>query len=321
MAEFKKTIPRLQEIKRRQYPQRWGVEYQASIRATPKEAPSVSWAGTLTPAKLGGREFHLIGRPAKWFGLLALYHPLVWEIWEERVLHTFPYPHPLHGHERALGIEFAPFKGTLDVAERLGIQHPKIADRSTAGKEKWLAWPYLGDLLLFLLDDRGPYCVNWPIKDTQKAFRRPGPKTRGKPRLDVDHPAAIARNDLETEYHNDAGIRTQRLSQEDIDSEVRNNLYDLFLAHRKPVPISAVERDQATFELASSIRESQPAYRTLQRLERELGLSKESSIALLKQLIWERKVRVDLFRPVLTDQPLHPEGTEILAHYAAWFVR
>lgn len=322
MAQLRKTLTRLQLIISRQYPQRRGAGYVPSIQATPKEAPSVAWAAILTPAKLA-REFHLIGTPAKWFGLLALYHPDVWEIWEERVLHWMPHPHPLHGHPRAAGLPLPAFKGTLHVAERMGRlnQHPRIPDRSDPNNPKWVPWPYIGDLLLFLSDAKGPYCVNWPLKDTRKAFRRPGPKPRAKPRPDIDDSNAIARNELEIIYYQDAGIRTEQLSREDINPAVGHNLYDLFLAHRKATDVIAEARREAVQHFVDAVGTGIPAYRVLKHVEGKLGVSKEHAIALLKQAIWRRDVRVDLFKPVLMDRPLAAETVDVLDTYAAWFAR
>lgn len=322
MAQFKKTLAHLKQIRQRQYPQRRGAAYQPALRATAKEAPSVSWAGILTPAKLG-RELHLIGTPAKWFGLLALYNPSTWDIWEERILHVLPYPHPLQGHALAAGDDLQPFKGTVDVAERMGRlkQHPRIADRSDPTSLKWIPWPYIGDLLLFQQDNGGPYCLNWSIKDTRKGFRRPGPKPRSKPRADVDDPNAVARADLEILYYQDAGIRTEQLSAEDIDEEVRNNLFDLFLSHRRQIKVSDDIARQAVRHLQAAVGTDTPAYRELMHIEKTFGLSKEQSIALLKQSIWRRTIRVDLFAPVLLDRPLRPEATDVVEHYASWFAR
>lgn len=323
MAQFKKTFKNLEIIRQRQYPQRRGTDYQPSIRATAKNAPSVSWAVTLTPAKLGGREFHLLGLPAQWFGLFALYHPASWDIWEERVLHPHPHVHPLHGHESAAGLELMSFKGTLDVADRMGRlhHHPKVADRSNPCEPKWLPWPYLGDLLLFLRDSQGPYCVNWTIKDTAKAFRRPGPKPRAKPRADVDDANASARADLEVQYYLDAGIRTQKLSADDIDKDVRYNLYELFLSHRRELNLPPETIAAAVKHYTDAVDADEPAFKASQWIEAELGLTKEEAITLLKQAVWRRQVRVDLFKPLLMDRPLRAERVDVVIHYADWFAR
>ncbi len=53
------NVARLKIIYRRQTNPPWGADYTPSILATAQEAPSISRAFTLTPAKLGGRETHV----------------------------------------------------------------------------------------------------------------------------------------------------------------------------------------------------------------------------------------------------------------------
>ena len=315
------TLARRQKILDRQDPPGWGEEYVPSILATREEAPSISRAVQLWAKQLG-RSCHLLSKVEVRAATLALYHPALFELHEQRMLSSEPRPHPLANHPRYAGLNLSPLRGTLDVAQRLGVLSVIPLVRFTEDNERHLApFPLVGDLLLFLVDSQGPYCVNWPLKDTRKAFRRPGPKPRAKPRPDVDDPNAIARNELEIAYYQDAGIRTEQLSREDINPAVAHNLYDLFLAHRKAIDISDDARREATEDFVDVVGTSTPAYRVLQHVERKLALSKEDAIALLKQAIWRRDVRVDLFKPVLMDRPLAGEMVDVLDTYAAWFAR
>jgi hypothetical protein len=39
------------------------------------------------------------------------------------------------------------------------------------------------------------------------------------------------------------------------------------------------------------------------------------------QMIWSRKLRVDLYTPILIDRPVYPERKDVLLAYSSWFGR
>lgn len=325
MAIARKDEARLKLILSRQWEDRWGKDYVAAIFATPKEAPSISTPTILRPQKLALRDFHTLSQPETWAALLALYHPKVWEIHEQRILSPRPRAHFLYGHERARGMNFPSFAGTLEVADRMGILnvHPKIRLKEGENPKEWplVPFPYIGDLLLFLEDEKGPFALNWTIKDKYKNFRRRGPNSQGKPLKDVDDDKAIQRQLLEKSYYGDADIRTQQIAGEAIDFDLRCNLADLFGAHALHLTIDDEVRAGVNGLFRSAIGTGVRANAIAQEGAAKYGLTTIDVLKLMRQGIWRREIRVNLFRPILADKPLHPEVEDALVRYKDWFVR
>lgn len=325
MAQTKITWERLLQVTRRQRQDRWSPHYIAGIFADPLEAPGISTAAILRPRKLGGRELHTLSYNETCAALLALYNPACFEIFDQRMLSPEPRAHLLYGHPKAVGISLPSFKGTLDVAERLGrlSKHPKVRaqDGANPADWPWVAFPYFGDLTLCLEDADGPYVVDWPIKDKAEDFRRRGPK-RGTSRPDRDDPGTVARQALQEQYFLDAGIRTQQIVGCSIDFHVRCNLRALHLDVSRPsADMDDAALDDLVHELRETVGKDIPAYLTARRLSNLFKLRPEDVMVVLYQAIWSRQIRVDLFRPVLADTPLRAEREDVLTHYANWFAR
>ena len=325
MAEFKITAQRLKQIKDRQWSPRWGKDYVASIFADPKEAPGISTGTVLRPVKFGEREFHTLSRPETNVSLLALHHDRCWELHEQKVLFPTPRPHYLYGHPRAAGSTFASFAGTLVVAEKLGLlsRHPKVRLQIGTDSRRWpmAPFPFIGDLLLFMHDDVGPYCINWPVKNKFADFRRAGPRAKPRPLLDPDDPAVEARQALERTYYDDACIRTQHVADEGIPFDLRCNLRTTFLDDSFPVPLDVNVRPAALEKIRAYIGRDVPAYSVARAVAKEFQISDRQATALIHQGIWRRELRIDLFRPFLMNKPLRPERVDVLVHYAGWFSR
>lgn len=323
MAQIRVNAARLTVIKKRQGEDRWGADYVPSIFATPKEAPGISRPSIILPLKLGGRETHLLSHPELYAALLALYHPLVWELHEQKILSPGPRPHFLSLRESSSSQTWPSIKGTLDVAERLDMfsRHPKVRFSNAAGQLQYAPFPYIGDLLLFLRDALGPYCVNWPIKDKYAAFKKRGPQLHAKPHNNEVDLSAQLRQQLEETYYLDADIRTVQVAGDAIDKQVRSNLRDLFLHHGRALAVAADIREPIIHYLRNTIGSQIPAFKSLGLIQQRYQLDRETARALLHQAIWQRELRVDLFQPVLMDRPLKPERVDVIDHYAAWFAR
>lgn len=324
MAQFKITEARLLQIKHRQWEDRWGANYIAAIFADPIEAPGISTGTILRPLKVGEREFHTLSTNETFAALLALHHPNCWEVHEQRILPPTPRTHYLFGHTRASGLSFKHFEGTLDVADRLGMlsQHPRVRLKIGNDPRKWpmAPFPYLSDLLLYLDDAVGPYVLNWPIKDKYEDFRRRGPGNK-RDRPDQDDPAAVARNLLEETCFLDANIRTHRIAGKAIDFEVRCNLRDLFLDDTFPTTIDEIRRAEIYAVFREAIGVDSPAHVIARKAAKDFRISDREAVALIKQGIWRRELRVDLFQPVRLDKPLRPEVEDVFVRYGEWFHR
>lgn len=90
MAQFKITIARLCQIKRRQREARRGPDYVAGIWADPKEAPGNSTGAICRLTKVGAREWHTLSADEKFFSLLFLKNLRCWDLREQRIM--FPLP-------------------------------------------------------------------------------------------------------------------------------------------------------------------------------------------------------------------------------------
>ncbi|MBU0589215.1 MAG: hypothetical protein KJ852_16720 [Gammaproteobacteria bacterium] len=324
MAQTKITWERLLQVRERQRHDRWSPNYVAGIFADPKEAPGISTATILRPAKLGRREVHTLSFNETCTALLAFYNPACWEIFDQRAMSTTPRPHLLQGHAKADGLKLRPFEGTVSVTERLGTlaKHPKVRARIGARQENWpwAPFPYFADLTLCLEDESGPYVVDWPVKDKEDDFKKRGPR-KGRSRPDKDDPAVVARTALQEIYNSDAGIRTHQVVGRSIDFHVRCNLREMFLDESYRTTIHEEARPDLIHELNASVGVDIPAYITARRLANSFKIQPREVVAIIKQGIWNRQIRVDLFQPVLMDKPLRPEIQDVLSHYADWFSR
>lgn len=324
MAQVKINTQRLAAIKKRQGSDKWGKDYVAAIFATPREAPGISRPSKLVPQKLGGRDMHLLSLPEKWAGLLSLYDPDTWEIQEQKVLSSRPRPHFLFAHPRAHGIHWPPLKGTVDVADRMGRlkKHPKVKYQNPkTGEWQWAPFPYIGDLLLYRQDEIGVYCVNWTVKDKYKDFKKRGPRAANASSQDAVNEEVDERHELERLYYLDGEIRTVQVAGESINRHVSANLAELFLHHGRRVTMDPNVRRKIVEGFLDSIGVPVPIYEHIRRLSRQLVVSEDNVQTVLRQGIWNRDIRIDLYQPILMDQPLKPETRDVLDQYSGWFKR
>lgn len=319
MAISKIDEARLRLIQKRQFKDAWGKDYQAAIWATPKEAPGISTGTILHPDKLGGRPMHTLSRSETWAALLALYHPDVWDIHEQKMLSPGPRPHFLDGHARTLGQVFKPLRGTLAVSEEMGrlSRHPKCRVRLD-GQIAWAPFPYLGDMLIFMERHGKSFGVNWSIKDKSDDFRRRGPRP-GKPRTNEVELSAVQRHALEATYYQDAGIPTYQVAGQQIDFNLRANLYQLFLSHAEPRTVSEQFFQELCSHFNQVVGTNIPAYRAFQQASLDQGLQVADIKNLVEQGIWLRRIQVDLFQPLLWDRPLKRQLRDPLVVYQEWF--
>lgn len=317
-------LQRLLTILERQTDSRWGSDYMPAILATPQEAPAISRASILNSRKIG-REIHLLSLAERAACLLALYHPDLFDLHEQKMLSTTPAPHPLFGYPQVINsTDFPPHKGMIDVADRLG--YLSMLPRVTAIvpenhlDKRVIIFPYVGDLLLFMNGaNQHKYCVNWNIKDKRENFKVQLVGMSKSGRIEKMNKATFARHEMEDDYYKDAGIRTLRISNEQLNAHVTANLAQLFGYHRKKLEMSTDEQQLilSKFELALDT-ETKP-YEVILALISRYAFTDHQCRAVLYQSIWNRKLRVDLFKPILIDRSLNPEARDVLVEYADWF--
>jgi hypothetical protein len=318
------SAARLKKIYRRQADAAWAETYTPSILATPQEAPSISRAFILTPSKLKGRETHLLSISERNAALLGLYHPDVIGLQEQRMLSPEPTVHPLWSMPHVDRTRLPPLKGVIDVAERLGylnlLPHLRIPNPDAPEELLTLVFPWIGDLLWAIKSKSGHvFCINWTIKDQQIDFTRPGPRRDERPRQSNASHSVLARHEIEKAYYLDAGIRTLRIAGEEIDDHVVANLRHLFLYHRRKVDLSSDQKEEIYSKILSAYETGIPPGEVVSYFVLKGRYSAEECRTILYQAIWERRLRVDLFRPILINRPLLPESVDVIVHYQDWF--
>src|SRR5476649_2856999 len=227
-----KPQERFDLIMNRQSRFEWGGEYIPSTLAVPREAPKGSRISRLRSRKLK-RTLHLLSGPEKTFAQLALYHPDLFELHEQKMLWPVSAGHPLRGHPLTKGTFLPPLRSTVDIASEIGFKHHEIVMEDASRGRYKMPYPYQGDLLLYLRNRRGePFAVNWTVKDRALAFRERRstyPKTPVQKRKDREH--AELRGELERRYYASAGIRTVEVSRDLISPTIQANLDLLFGMH------------------------------------------------------------------------------------------
>lgn len=323
MSFVRSMLNRLKEILRRQDPPAWSPDYRPAILAERNEAPSRSRALRVFSPKLG-RECHVLSAVELRALLLALYHPDVFEVHEQRMLAMEPRPHPLDGHPRAAGMVLAPVEGTISVAARLDYLHlhPWVAMEDDDGESLKVPYPWIGDLLIFLADEHGPYCVNWTVKATAEGFS--GSIGSDRPVRDPkkDASKSCARHAIEEMYYRDAGIRTVRVTRKDIPDALDGNLRRLYLSLGYKVDLPTDTRRRVLDRLQGCLLTGQPPFEALLAMSRQFDVDVPALKAFMEQAIWHRQLRVELCGdPIFADRPLVPERTDVVRKYAHWFAR
>lgn len=317
-------LQRLHRYNKRQPEQRWGRDYQAAILATPSEAPSISRATILRPELLGGRDMHLLSTTETEAAFLALYHPAVWDIHEQKVLSSVPTTHPLFDHPFADSLSLSPLLGTVNVAHRLGVlnEHPKLLvfDENTKESE-WVPFPFVGDLLLYLSDESGPYCVNWTIKLTEDDFLRKGPRPLGRVRSRSPDPGAEIRHRIEADYYLDGQIKTIPVTRAKIDRELAANLRSIFGWHARETEMDSVVISQMLDWYRDHLSERGTAHELTVRAANAFNTSQYQAKIILYRGVWKRRLLVDLYTPFLIDRPLRPMQTDPISVHKSWFDR
>lgn len=315
---------RLRRIAKRQSSPSWDKDYVPAILAVRGEAPSISHALTITPGKLGGREVHLLSLAEFSAALLGLYHPDTVGLQEQRAFSRGGSPHPLHNFKSVSPVGLRPFAGIVDVADRLGyldaLPKVKIRDAAVPGGYRWVVFPFIGDLLWAMRTKDGRhYCLNWSVKDSEDAFKRPLDCKRFiRPKGNVAD-GILVRHELEHAYYQDAGIRTVFLAADTIDPQVCSNLRQLFLHHGRKVCLPLPEHEELIGRFRNCLESGVPPFELIARLIGVGKYSLDDCRNVLYQAIWNRRLRVDLSRPILINRPLNPETQDAIERYADWF--
>jgi len=314
------SLSRLKVLLARQDPPTFGEGYIPAILATREEAPSSSRYAQYFDRRLG-RAVHFLSQQEQKVGLILLYFPTLFELQEQRVIHFDSRPHPLDGHPRAGRTRFQPLRGACEVAESLGVlKHYPVIRFSQGGVCLRLPYVLVGDLLGFFMGARGPYCVNLNIKATREDFHRPTPWTRLSVDQSTSYEKVAARHLIERVRYEEAGIRTVEVAaQEQVDDALFANLRSIFLWQKRRCNLPEQLQREIIDEFRSGALTGLSALDVMKRLVgRQNRLQIEELKRVFFQAIWRRKLRLDLFQPVLVDEAMQPEKRDLLEVYADW---
>ena len=323
MADRGMSASKVREVLKSQFPPRWGPRYQPAQLATRGEAPSVS-IPTQIDSSLLQRPLHAMSRGETTMFALALINSAVFELKEQFALSVVPSEHPLVGHPKAKGMILPTTSGTGGVSERLGLlsQHPKVREKKegAVGGARWLPVPLLRDILIFLTDSVGPYCVVWDVKAARGDHGQPGPGDwveRSSPRR-LARAAALDR--IFVEYMRELHIPIVRVAKSDIDPTLAINLRKLLKVHQLPIDLGAEIHAELLSAYAEALKVGRPPYEVINDFA-NAGVIPAQSKRVLEQAIWYRRIRIDLYSWLSIDQPLIPEVRDPLVEFAAWFAR
>ena len=318
------SAAREKTIRNRQEPMRWGSAYIPGQLGTKAEAPDESRPGTIWSQELQ-RLVHVMSDPERIAVLLGLYAGAK-ELHESSMLHPEPGPGPLIGYPAAHGLQILSHRGTIQIAEHLGVikWHPsiRVPDPNRPGHTKWIGFPLLNDLLWYFDSPPQPYCVNWTVKDTPEDFQRPFAGGFLKKRLGpnaVDD--VLARHAVEEMLFRDVDVPTIKVSGTDIPRHVGLNLRALYKWQRQKADMQDDQRDDVIEILRARMQMGVPVFETLRHFMNRYGGTYYDYQVVFNQAIWQRKLDVDLWTPINMDQPLRPGSKDVLQHFAAWFQR
>jgi len=307
------------QIMGRQHRFEWGDEYIPSTLAVPREAPKGSRISRLNSVKLG-RTLHVLSTPERVFTQLALCHPNLLDIHEQKMLSPYSAGHPLRGHPLTRGTFPAPVRGTLAIAEEIGFKHHMFVFERTDGSRVKMPFPYQGDLLLYMNGRDGiPYAVNWTVKDREEAFRErrsSKAKTPVQQKQDRDH--AELRTELEKAYYASAGIRTVQVSLDKVEPAVIANLDMLFVVHGIPLSHDPALLDEFSADVKEAVLAGNPVAYVAIKYGARWG-KRDQFIARIYQDIWNRKLSLNFFSPILIDHPLSTDGGDLFSIYGSLF--
>ncbi|WP_027467882.1 hypothetical protein [Deefgea rivuli] len=305
----------------RQSQSKFGKDYQPAIKAVPSEAPSISRCSRLYWPRFE-RELHLLSEVERCACLLALYNPCLFELNEQRVLWTQPRPHPLSEHPLIRETTLPPLPGLYHIAKRIGVERTlRTVWLTDDADSPHVKLPYVGDLLLFLTDEQGPFLVNWSVKSTDSGFEQQLGQRPSARRSERSQGRAKIRHQLEELNYSEAGIQTIRITGTKLDKQLCANLSQLYPWVIRKMTLHADSRAKIIAEYQQIIGTPSSPLDILPTLLTRYHCTREEAQNTLYRGIWERILPVDLFNPILFDRPLRFAKLDPLVHYADWFRR
>ena len=206
--------------------------------------------------------------------------------------------------------------------------HPRVTkpavsrgvDPNLAPPDRVLMKPWIGDLLIFLRDDRGHYAVEWDVKAESGKHGKPWAGNWRQSNSPRSIAGAELREAAYQAYMAELRIPIRRVARDQMDFDVQNNLIRLCGRSQIPLDLPAAQ----VLEVECALHEALVTGETPARAIRRVAANEHflmASLSVLERSVWERKLRVDLRHPILIDRPLRPEVHDLIAVHAALFER
>jgi hypothetical protein len=284
-------------------PVAWGADYGPAIKADPKEAPRHSSPSAGYSARLG-RTLHASSIAEAVFLALALYHPKVIEIHENHVLNPWPALHPLAAHPEYRFRPWPSTEGTLKIADSLGRLggHPKVL----VGEEHEVI-PWIGDILVFLTDAQDhPRAIEWDVKSETGKHAKPWSGNWPESEDQRANDRAALREQVYQRYMAELCIPIKRVARDQVHPWVAANLMHLCARSSRTIGMPQAQIDEIGAALEECVLSGAIPAEVIKCMARK-PQDVQPATEILYRWIWDRRIRVDLCKPILIDHPLNPE--------------
>lgn len=293
----------------------WNAEYQPAIKSDPKEAPRNSSPSAFFSVRLG-RTLHASSIAEAIFLALALYHPKVFAIRENHVLRPLAAFHPLAEHPLYRFMPWPSTTGTLQIADDLGMlsYHPQVL----VG-EKYEVVPWVGDIQVFLTDaQQRPRAIEWDVKSEAGKHANAWSGDWEECQSQGANSRARLREQVYRRYMNELQIPICQVAKDKVHPWVAANLMRLCARSSRPIVFPQTQVDDIGSALAQGVGSDVPPAEVIKQLVRKPD-DAQPATEILYRWIWERRIRVDLSKPILIDHPLNPESLDVLDTFSHLF--
>lgn len=307
-------------ILNRQSIQRFLSEYQASIRATKAEAPSISYA-IQTWSKKNQRFIHCLSNQEAAFVEILEYHPDVVEYMEQHMLPNDTAKHPLADHPLSQRTRFPQLKGVIATA--LDMDARQFLPRFFRGADGYAYHGlWIGDFLVVVRDQKGIYAVNFSIKATREDFGFNAPLLHQTDGFKARMLRNAMRHRIEKVMFEQAGISTHFIAvKEELSACLVANLNRMRGFRNQQIAWTPQFEHEVLEGFRTGIEKRSTPYEIFEVLTTKYQFEMKAMNACFQHLMWTRQLRVDLGQQIVNNRRLHPEKSDPLINWNQWFRR
>lgn len=298
----------------------WGPSYVPAKRARCAEAPTKSKPFAVYSVKVQ-RVVHGHGDAAFAATALALHNDQVMDIHEEHALCSYKTEHPLANHPIYGHMPWPSTVGTVDIADRMGKAKAHPSARRTINHEiEEIPMSYIDDLLVLIRDSQGPFLIDWDIKHQTGQHGLPGPDDGGRKNNAKALENSQFRQEVRNAYMKELGIPVKLVAGSEINEQVAANLIHLLTIHAREHHLPPQLETSLLEQFNAALKSGETIISVANRLAAG-ALTRQVIKDAFEKAVWNRQLRLDLFRPILVNHPLRPEVRDVLDVYGHWFKR